>query len=104
MLDCNIISALHDLKVSAQFLQGIIAIDAIMGSTKTKAKDFLDNSNSFEERVTKKCMRLKMFQNEIYVNKLIVVINKLNAIDSNIQSIILLDVQTVLDEFGYWEY
>lgn len=101
MLHYNIIFGLEQQKVSMQFLQTIIAIDAIMGSTKTKAKDFLDNSSSFQERVAKKCMRLKIFNSEKYIFKVIKLIENLYSIENS--DSIFSDVEKHLTDFGYYD-
>lgn len=60
-----------------QFTQQLIAVDAIIKSTKFKAKDFRPDSNTFNERVINKCLRLDIFTDKEYIKKIIELIVKL---------------------------
>lgn len=102
MLDIKIINSLiREHRVSDEIVRNIISIDAIMSSTKTKAKDFLDGSTTFQERVVKKCSRLKIFESEEYIIYVIKLIEDLYSIENsdNLSS----DIEKHLTNFGYYD-
>jgi hypothetical protein len=73
------INTLKQLESDSSFLtvRYIIAMDAILNSTKTKAKDFLPDSTTFEDRVIKKYMRLKLAETEEHAMSILKLYNEL---------------------------
>ena len=47
--------------VSLDLMRNIIVVEGIVLSTKTKAQDYLHESRSFQDRVIKKMLRTKLF-------------------------------------------
>jgi hypothetical protein len=77
MLDKQILIDIHE-RTGTEDIRLIIAIEAIILSTKTKAKDFLEGSTSFKERVVRKFMRTKFLPSEESANKLYDLYYKIN--------------------------
>lgn len=83
---------------SYEYTRWIISMEAIVHSTKTKAKDFLPDSTSFKDRVIKKFMRTKL-TSETLALKLFDVYNNLADYENGEVD----SIDTILNNADYYD-